>query len=428
MNDTLSLILGGGRGARLYPLTRHRSEPAVPVAGMYRLIDVPVSNCLNNRLNRIYVLTQFLSVSLHRHIANTYNTNPFNRGFVEVLAAQQTNDTADWYLGTADALRQNIRYIESENVRDVLVLSGDQIYRMNFQSLIEDHRARDADLTIVTAPVSRDSLQNLGVLRVDEDNVVTAFSERPHDEVQLEAMRTPADWLNRHGIATTDQDYLANTGIYLFRRQALLEMLRAQPTAVDLVRDLLLANIGRAKIYAHLFTGYWADLGTIDTYYRAHMALVTGQLPFEFHNPDGIIYTRMHNLPSARVNGATLEQSLICDGCTIGQGATIQRSLVGQRARVDPAATLVETVMLGSDFYKAPSRREENQSRGVPSVGVGEGAIVRRAILDKDCRIGKGARIINAAGATNAEGPNYVIRDGIVVIPKAAVVRDGEVI
>ena len=303
MHDVLSLILGGGRGARLYPLTRLRSEPAVPLAGMYRLIDIPVSNCLNNRLDRIYVLTQFLSVSLHRHIANTYNTNPFNRGFVEVLAAQQTNDSADWYQGTADALRQNIRYVESENVRDVLVLSGDQIYRMNFQALIAAHRARNADLTIVTTPVSGASLQNLGVLRVDEQNRITAFSERPHDQAQIESYRTPKEWLSRHGVEAPEHEFLANTGIYLFRREALLQMLRAQPGAVDLVRDLLLANIGRGQIYAHLFTGYWADLGSIDSYYRAHMALVANQLPFEFHNPEGTIYTRMRNLPSARING-----------------------------------------------------------------------------------------------------------------------------
>jgi glucose-1-phosphate adenylyltransferase len=428
MQDVLTLILGGGRGTRLYPLTRHRSEPAVPLAGHYRLIDVPISNCLNSGLNRIYVLTQFLSVSLHRHIANTYKTNPFSRGFVEVLAAQQTNEAADWYQGTADALRQNLGQLDDEAVRDVLVLSGDQLYRMDFGPLLEAHRAGGADVTIVAAPASADRAVGLGVLGVGDDDRVAGLVEKPQQPSQLERLRTPAAWLRRRGVEPEGREHLVNLGMYLFRRRALFDMLAAHPGALDLVREVLAPELSERRVHAYLHAGYWEDLGTIGRYYEAHMALMGERPPFDFHSPEGLIYTHMRNLPAARVSAARVERCLMSDGCVVGAGAELKRSLIGLRGRIGAGARLSDTVMLGANYYETPAQRAENRRRGAPDLGVGDGAVVEHAILDKGCRVGRGARIVNAAGLRDADGDNYAIRDGVVVVPRGAVVPDGAVI
>ena len=263
MQHVLTFILGGGRGTRLYPLTKHRSEPAVPMAGKYRLIDFPISNCINSGLMRIYVLTQYSSVSLHRHISNTYKFSPFSQGFVSVLAAQQTNEGADWYQGTADAVRQNVRYILEDNCREVLLLSGDQFYFMDFRELIEEHRASGADLTVAVLPVDRNQAQNFGIVRVDDQLRITDLVEKPQQPRQLDALRTPPDWLAQHGFSASGRDYLANMGIYLFSRDALLGLLRAQPLAVDLVTEVLAPSLKTVNVRGHLFRGYWEDVGTI---------------------------------------------------------------------------------------------------------------------------------------------------------------------
>jgi len=428
MQGVLSLILGGGRGTRLYPLTMLRSKPAVPVAGKYRLIDIPISNCLNSGLYRIYVLTQFLSVSLHRHIANSYKFDAFSRGFVEVLAAQQTNEAADWYQGTADAVRQNIRYVEEDGCREVLVLSGDQLYRMDFRQLIKTHREHRADVTIAVLPVTREQAAGFGMVRLDDHGRVAGFVEKPQTDEQLAPVRIPAEWLARHGITGGDRHYLASMGIYLFNRQVLFDLLNAQPLVADFGKEVFPRSIKTYHVQAHLFDGYWEDLGTVKSYHEANLALAGDEPPFDFHSPEGVIYTRMRFLPASRVSGATLEQCLVSDGCVVQSGARISRCVIGVRSRIGRDVVLKDTVMIGADRFETDAERAANRARGIPDLTVGDASVIERAILDKDCRVGRNVRISNRRNVQDEEGENYVIRDGIVVIPKGIVVPDGTVI
>jgi glucose-1-phosphate adenylyltransferase len=427
MQEVLGFILGGGRGAALYPLTKHRSAPAVTVAGKYRLIDIPISNCINSGLRRIYVLTQFLSVSLHRHIANTYKFAPFSNGYVEVLAAQQTNEAADWYLGTADALRQNLRYLNADSARDVLILSGDGLYRMNYGELLRTHRDSAAAVTMAVLPVRRSQASRLGIVRLDDDLRLLELVEKPQTPQQLDALRAPPDWLARRGL-DGGREHLANMGVYVCRREFLVEMLRAAPQAVDLVTELFAHNLRHHPFQAHLFDGYWQDLGTVKAYHEASLALASDAPPFDFHSPEGIIYTRMRHLPASQVHAARLEASLVSDGCVIQQGTRIERSSIGLRCRIGRDVILRDTVVNGSDRYELEAEREATRKLGQPALGIGDRCVIERAILDKDCRVGRDVRIVNQQGLRDAEGEHYVIRDGIVVIPKGAVVPDGTVI
>jgi glucose-1-phosphate adenylyltransferase len=428
MLSVLSLILGGGRGTRLYPLTQLRSKPAVPVAGKYRLIDIPISNCINSGMNRIYVLTQFLSVSLHRHIANTYKFDPFSQGFVEVLAAQQTNEAADWYQGTADAVRQQIRYVAEETCSEVLILSGDQLYRMDFRQLLQTHKDSHADVTIAVLPVAPNQVGGFGIVRLDDTGRVAGFVEKPQTEEQLKPMRTSPDWLHRHGIISHGRPYLASMGIYLFKRTALLELLMARPLATDFGKEVFPRSIKTHHVQAHLFDGYWEDLGTIKAFHEASLALASDRPPFDFHSPDGVIYTRMRFLPASRISNASLKQCLVSDGCVVQDGAQAERCVIGVRSRIGRNVVLRDTVIIGADRFETDEERSANRARGIPDLVVGDGAVIERAILDKDCRIGRHVRIINQKGIENGEGDNFVIRDGIVTIPRGTVVPDGTVI
>ena len=428
MHEVLSLILGGGRGTRLYPLTRHRSKPAVPIGGKYRLIDIPISNCINSGLNRIYVLTQFLSVSLHRHIANTYKFDPFGHGFVEILAAQQTLETADWYQGTADAVRQQLRYVEEDPGREVLILSGDQLYRMDYRELVRTHRDNRADVTIAVLPVPRSQVSGFGIVRVDDAGRVAGFVEKPKTDEQLRPVETPAAWLERRGLAGGGRPYLASMGVYLFNRDVLLDQLTAQPPATDFGKEIFPRSIDRLRVVAHLFDGYWEDVGTIKAYHEAHMALVGDDPPFDFHTPGGVIYTHMRNLPASRISTAALEQCLVSDGCVIRPGARLERSVIGVRGRVGRNAVLREAVVLGANYFEAEARAAARRQPGQPPLGIGDDSVLERVIVDKNCRIGRGVRIVNRRQVREEEGDNYVIRDGIVVLPNGAVVPDGTVI
>jgi glucose-1-phosphate adenylyltransferase len=428
MNSVLSLILGGGRGTRLYPLTKLRSKPAVPVAGKYRLIDIPISNCINSGLNRIYVLTQFLSVSLHRHIANTYKFDPFSHGFVEVLAAQQTNEAADWYQGTADAVRQQVRYVQEDPCREVLILSGDQLYRMDFSQLVQTHRQANADVTLAVLPVPRSQVGGFGIVRLDDEGRVVAFIEKPQTDEQVASFHTPGEWLDGRGVAARGRHYLASMGIYLFRREVLFDLLNAPPRATDFGKEIFPRSIRTHHVQAHLFDGYWEDLGTVKSYHEANLALASSNPPFDFHSPEGVIYTRMRFLPASRVCAASLDQCLVSDGCVIERGTRIERSVVGIRSRIGRNTTVRDTVIIGADRFETLAERTANRARGVPDLGVGDGTVIERAIIDKDCRIGRNVQIVNRLGSAEDEGENYVIREGIVCIPKAAVVPDGSVI
>ena len=428
MQSVLCMILGGGRGTRLYPLTKSRSKPAVPVAGKYRLIDIPISNCLNSGFNRVYVLTQFLSVSLHRHISNTYKFDMFDNGFVEVLAAQQTNETTDWYQGTADAIRQNLRYIQEDPCQDVLVLSGDQLYRMDFRQLVLTHRQSNADATLAVIPVNREQVSGFGILRADEAGRITGFVEKPKTDDELKPFHTPAAWIESRGVPFNNRPYLASMGIYLFKKDVLVDMLNARPPAQDFGKEVFPRYYRSHRIQAHVFDGYWEDLGTVLSYHESSLALASDNPPFDFSSPEGVIYTRMRFLPASRISAASLDQCLVADGCVVLRGAKIERSLVGVRSRICENVVLRETVMIGADRFETDAERAANRARGLPDLGIGANSVIERAILDKDTRIGRNVRILNKDKVEEAEGENYAIRDGIVVIPRGAVVPDGTVI
>jgi glucose-1-phosphate adenylyltransferase len=443
MSRVLSLILGGGRGSRLYPLTQHRSKPAVPIGGKYRLIDIPLSNCINSELTRIYVLTQFLSTSLHRHIANTYRFDMFNRGFVEVLAAQQSESMDDsypdltspgpapmggWYQGTADAVRRNIRHLLEDDYSEVLVLSGDQLYRMDFRKLIKRHRVSQADVTIAVLPVALSQVSGLGIVRVDDSGQVVGFVEKPKEPEQAAPFATPAEYIERQGIPFRDRPYLASMGIYLFNRDMLVSLLQQRPPATDFGKDVFPRCLENKHVQTHLFDGYWEDLGTIQSYHECHLALAGDNPPFQFHHHDGIVYTRTRSLPPSRVVGARLDHAIISDGSVVQSGTTIQRSIVGVRSRIGQNVTLRDSVVIGADRYETDEERAANAQARRPNLTVGDNTLIERAILDKDCRVGRNVRIVNARQIADDEGTNYVIRDGIVVIPRGAIVPDGTVI
>jgi glucose-1-phosphate adenylyltransferase len=426
--EVLSLILGGGRGTRLYPLTMLRSKPAVPIGGKYRLIDIPISNCINSDCNRIYVLTQFLSVSLHRHIANTYKFDPFSKGFVEILAAQQTNETSDWYQGTADAVRQNIRYVHEDPCTDVLILSGDQLYRMNYRHMLRTHRETGAEVTIAALPVREEQTPQLGLLAADDSGRITGFVEKPQTADRREPVRMKDEWMKERGVEAHGRPYLANMGIYLFQRDALFQLLNEPPLATDFGKEIFPRSVNARRVFVHLFDGYWEDVGTIKSYHEANIALTGDEPPFDFHAADGVIYTHMRYLPASLVNQAILDHALIADGCVIGTGTKIIHSVIGVRTHIGKNVTLKNTVIIGADGYESTQEKADNQRRGLPNVGIGDNTTIENAILDKDARVGANVRLCNKDKIKNGEGPNFVIRDGIVVIPRSAIVLDGSVI
>lgn len=435
----LSLILGGGKGTRLFPLTKLRAKPAVPVAGKYRLIDIPISNCINSGLHRIYVLTQFLSVSLHRHIANTYKFDMFSRGYVEILAAMQTYDTSDWYQGTADAVRQNALYVKNENCDEVLVLSGDQLYRMDYGALIETHRKTGADVTIAVIPVREDQTAGFGLLRMDDTGRVLSFVEKPKTADARSPYFTPAEWIEGRGIPANGRAYLANMGIYMFNTDKLMEMLNT-PVLDRLHGEARLPHdfgsnvfpnwVDKAHIQAHMFDGYWEDLGTIKSYHEANLALADVDPPFDFYQPDGLIYTRMRNLPAAKIDGATLNRTVVSDGCRIGSGSVLSHCLIGVRSRIGNNCRLSETILIGADRFETELEVRSKIQTGHPMLNIGDDTVIHQAILDKDCRVGKGVVIRNDKKLVEYDQPDglWHVRDGIVCIPRGAVIPDGTVI
>ena len=425
MKNFVTLVLGGGQGTRLYPLTKFRSKPAVPVAGKYRLIDIPLSNCINSGLNRIYVITQFNSVSLHRHIRSTYTFDPFDQGFVEVLAAQQTIANTDWYQGTADAVRQNLRYLQQPDIDCVLVLSGDQLYRMNFKEMIATHEQAAADVTISAVPVHSKDAPGLGIMRLDDTGRVVGFLEKPQTQEELDHVRTDPAWIDLQGIQSGGRDCLASMGIYLFNRDTLLDVLE-KTDYEDFGKEVFPASIRARHVQVHLFDGYWEDIGTIKSFFEANLRRATADPPFELASADAPIFSRARFLPPSRVEGATIRGSLVADGCTIEDGAVIEDSVIGLRCLIGRNVQIRNSVLMGNDFYEAPDRIAAERSNGRPPLGVGEGTRIEGAIIDKDCRIGRNVRIENRRGLDSTEEtPCAMIRDGIVVIPKDATLPDG---
>jgi glucose-1-phosphate adenylyltransferase len=415
MNDVLTLILGGGRGARLFPLTHMRSKPAVPLAGKYRLIDIPISNCLHAGLKRIFVLTQFNSASLNRHIAQTYRLDMFSEGFVEVLAAEQTPDSSDWFQGTADAVRQAARHFKGFDAEYFLILAGDHLYRMDFCDLVESHIESRADITIAAQPVSVADATQMGILKFNDLGQISGFEEKPSTE-RLSAI---GGSLPRGSIAastTAEKPFVASMGIYVFNREVLLEIL-GKP-GIDFGKEIIPAAISTHLVSPYIFRGYWADVGTIESFYEANIQLTRRGAPFNFFHPRWPIYTHPRFLPATRAFDARLESSIVAEGCYLDR-CEVTNSVVGIRTRVSPGTRITNSVLLGADFY------EEDSNEHATPLGIGRDVVLDRVIVDKNARIGNGVRLTNQAGTAHVDGEGYYIRNGIIIVPKGARVADG---
>lgn len=421
MKNAVAVVLGGGQGTRLQPLTNYRSKPAVPLAGKYRLIDIPISNCLNSGLNRIYVLTQFLSVSLHRHIRGTYRFDNFSGGFVEILAAQLTMaEATGWYQGTADAVRKHLRYFTQPGVDYVVILSGDQLYRMDLAAMVQTHIDSNADITIAAKPVHAHEAAAMGIMKADHSGQVVGFVEKPKTEEQIAPVRMDPSWIDGRGVASGGRDCLASMGIYVFSAKVLAEML-AQDDHQDFGREVFPHAIGRRRVQVHLFDGYWEDIGTIGSFYEANLQLAKPNPPFDLNDANAPIYTRPRFLPPSRIDGAMVTRSLISDGCVIEPGARIENSVIGLRCRIGRDVTIRNSILMGADYYESPELLAASEFAEQPPVGIGAGSVIEGAIVDKNCRIGQRVRIINDAQLDDDAGDCCVIRDGIIVVGKDTV-------
>ncbi len=421
MKKMACVILGGGKGTRLFPLTEYRSKPAVPLGGKFRLIDIPISNCLNNGINQIYLLTQFNSVSLHRHIRQTYTFDRFGGGFVEILVAQQTKEGELWYEGSADAVRKQLRYLEQPGIEQVLILSGDQIYRMDFHKMLKTHLDAKADATIAALPVDRKTAEACGVMRIDDTGRVQGFLEKPKTEDELKIVRTDPAWFDAQKIPSRGREYLASMGIYLFQRDVLVEIL-SKNNYQDFGKEVFPLSIRARRVQVDLFDGYWEDVGTIRSYYDANLALASRTPPFSFGDEDAPIYSRARHLPSTRVDGATVTNSLISDGCVIEQGCVIENSVIGLRCHIGQNAVIRNSVLMGADFYDSTKRSDGSR----PNLGVGANSVLDGVIVDKNCAIGRGARIQRSANLdNNCDLKGVYVRDGIIIVPKDSILPDG---
>src|SRR6187401_1361177 len=414
---TLSIIMGGGAGTRLFPLTKDRSKPAVPLGGKYRLVDIPISNCLNSGLRSIYVLTQFNSMSLHRHIQASYKFDNFSRSFVDILAAQQSPEGAQWYQGTADAVRQNMRYFLERPFDYYLILSGDQLYRMDFRALLHQHIRSGADITLATKPVQRGLVSDFGIMQSDANRRVTKFVEKPSDQSGLQEMKMSRELLRAIGANESDELFQASMGIYVFNRNVLIESLESD--LFDFGKHIIPTSIKDRHVSAFIFKGYWEDIGTIRAFYEANLDLTDVVPEYSFFEPDSPIYTHPRFLPGSKINGATLRQAIISDGCIISD-AHIERSVIGVRSIIRSGATIRNSVIMGGDFFEASA---PPTSPDVPAIG--KNCVIDRAIIDKNARMGDGVVITPEGKSQNVDADNYFIRDGVVVVPKNAVIPAG---
>jgi glucose-1-phosphate adenylyltransferase len=417
MKQVLAVILGGGRGTRLFPLTLHRSKPAVPIAGKYRLIDIPVSNCLNSDLRRIFVLTQYNSESLNKHISQTYKFDHFSSGFVSILAAEQTEESPDWFQGTADAVRQSLRHLDAHAYRDVLILSGDQLYQLDFQRMLEAHRRQRADITVAVTPVAREQASAFGILKMNQQGRIVHFDEKPPAE------RVPGLLSEIPG---QGPGLLASMGIYIYGKAPLHQSLEDR-ALVDFGRHLIPDAVPRMRVQAYVHRGYWEDVGTIRSYFQANLALCQPLPPFDFYEASQPVYTNPLFLPATKVESCTVRSSLLSDGCIV-VGSEVERSVLGIRTRLGEGSRVRDSLVLGADYYETLEDMERARQEGLPPVGIGPGCVVANAIVDKNARIGRDVRIVNEAGETEKDGEGYFIREGIVVVPKNGVLRDGMVV
>jgi glucose-1-phosphate adenylyltransferase len=429
MKKVLAIILGGGQGSRLYPLTKRRAKPAVPLAGKYRLIDIPVSNCINSDIEKIYVLTQFNSTSLNRHITQTYRPSTFSDGFVDILAAQQTPENPDWFQGTADAVRQYLWLLESWDVSEYLILSGDHLYRMDYRHFIDRHRSTNADITLSVLPVDQKKASAFGLLKIDADGKVIDFKEKPTGS-ELEQMKVDTTALGLDAAAAKYSPYIASMGIYVFNKEAMIRLLNENKNFTDFGKEIIPSAIGRFNIQAHLFSDYWEDIGTIESFYHANLELTREpEPPFSLYDVDAPIYTRARYLPPSKLHDCQIKDSIIGDGAILKR-AIITNSIVGIRQIIESGCVIEDTLLMGADFYQTNDHLATDRKSSKVHLGIGENSVIRRAIIDKNVRIGKNVQIINKDHVQDStrEDKGFCIRSGIVVVMKGATIPDNTII
>jgi len=419
-NQVVAVILGGGAGSRLYPLTATRSKPAVPIAGKYRLVDIPISNCINSNISRIFVLTQYNSASLNKHIKNTYQFSGFSTGFVDILAAEQTPDSPGWFQGTADAVRQSLKHIKNNEFDYVLILSGDQLYQMDFADMIDHHQASGSDISIASIPVTEKDASDFGILKKDESNRISSFVEKPSKSLL-------PNWTSDTGADMKEQGrvYLASMGIYIFNRKVLFNILNEEKKeATDFGKEIIPESLTQYNVGSYQFDGYWTDIGNISSFFDANLALTQDMPPFNLFDDKRNIYTRARLLPPSKISGTTLEQTIIAEG-TIIHAEKILNSVVGVRSRIGKGTVISSCYIMGSDFYETIEEIEYNLQHGIPKVGIGENCNLHQVILDKDCRLGNNVNIKGGSHLTDTDHSLFTIKDGIVVIKKGVIINDG---
>jgi len=415
VKEILAVILGGGKGSRLFPLTLIRSKPAVPLGGKYRLVDIPISNCINSGVNRIFVLTQYNSESLNRHINQTYRFGLFSQGFVDVLAAEQTPESAHWYQGTADAVRQCLRHLLTYSPKYILILSGDHLYRMDYTALFKHHRECGADVSLCALPVGTAEASELGILKMEKSGKISEFCEKPDRPDVVESLKVDVDTWRKAGV-TPNRPLMASMGIYMFNTDALVEVLKGDPM-MDFGRDIIPYSLSRYNVSGYIFNGYWEDIGTIRAFYGANLDLTVEKPKFNFYDSEAPIYSHPRFLPASHIRKCQLRSSIVSEGCEI-EDSVISDSVIGIRSIIRKGSEISQTLMLGADYY------EESKAGEIP-LGIGPGSVVRGAIIDKNARIGADVKIVNSRKLQDYDAENYFVRDGIVIVPKNSVIEDG---
>lgn len=427
-HNLLAVILGGGAGTRLFPLTQQRSKPAVPLGGKYRLVDIAISNCINSDVFKMFVLTQYNSASLNRHLAQTYRFSQFSNGFVEVLAAEQTPESAQWFQGTADAVRQVLPHIRDWGIDTLLILSGDHLYHMDYRQFLARHYESDADVTVSVTPCDEVAASDFGLLKTDASGRIIEFKEKPKGD-ELQSMRVDTTTLGLSAAEAVARPFLASMGIYVFKYDRLEQLLRDDPTGVDFGREIIPSAIKTGHVEGFVFDGYWEDIGTISAFYRANLDLTSKIPKFNLFDAEAPVFTRARYLPPSKIEEAQIRDSIVSDGCII-TGAAITNSVVGLRSRISKGVVIDSSFLMGADYYQTFEEMRDDLVGGVPRVGIGEGTVINRAIVDKNARIGSGVRLVNEAKVVEADGPDnsYYIRDGIIIVPKNALIKDGTVV
>lgn len=424
----LAVILGGGAGNRLFPLTQQRSKPAVPLGGKYRLVDIALSNCINSDILRTFVLTQYNSASLNRHIAQTYRFSQFSNGFVEIIAAEQTPESPQWFQGTADAVRQVLPHIRDWGIDTLLILSGDHLYRMDYRQFLQRHQETNADVTVSVIPCEPRSASEFGLLKTDETGRIVEFKEKPKGD-DLLTMQVDTTKLGLDANEAQRRPYLASMGIYVFKYDRLEQLLNEDPSWLDFGKNVIPAAIHSGHVQAFMFDGYWEDIGTIGAFYRANLDLTTKIPKFNLFDAEAPVFTRARYLPPSKIEDSVINDSIISDGCII-TGAKVTNSVIGLRSRISKGVQIEASFMMGADFYQTFDDMRNDHGRGLPRVGIGEGTVVKRAIIDKNARIGAGVKLLNERCLTDEAAPDgsWFIRDGIIIVPKNAIIPDGTVV